>query len=122
MQKNQNPEKITFKVVQMKISTMHITDQKLSFKIFMGGNSLNIFMEHIIIYQTIIFVIKYNFDPYNVFLAIATNIPQQLKTGFVVQGHKREGKVFCQFIFIFVMFLFPLTFTFFFILNLTISK
>ncbi len=25
-----------------------------------------------------------NFDPYNVFLAIATNI---LKTGFVVQGH-----------------------------------
>ncbi len=29
-----------------------------------------------------------NFDPYNVFLAIATNIPQRLKTGFVVQGHK----------------------------------
>ncbi len=28
-----------------------------------------------------------NFDPYNVFLAIATNIPQQLKTGFVLQGH-----------------------------------
>ncbi len=27
-------------------------------------------------------------DPYNVFLAIATNIPQRLKTGFVVQGHK----------------------------------
>ncbi len=30
----------------------------------------------------------YNFDPYNVFLAIATNIPQRLKTAFVVQGHK----------------------------------
>ncbi len=29
-----------------------------------------------------------SFDPYNVFLAIATNTPQQLKTGFVVQGHK----------------------------------
>ncbi len=29
----------------------------------------------------------YNFDPYNVFLAIATNIPQRLKTGFVVLGH-----------------------------------
>ncbi len=29
----------------------------------------------------------YNFDPYNVFLDISTNIPQQLKTGFVVQGH-----------------------------------
>ncbi len=30
----------------------------------------------------------YNFDPYNVFVAIATNILQQLKTAFVVQGHK----------------------------------
>ncbi len=30
----------------------------------------------------------YNFDPYNVFLAIGTNIPQQLNTGFVLQGHK----------------------------------
>ncbi len=29
----------------------------------------------------------YYFDPYNVYLAIAKNIPQQLKTGFVVQGH-----------------------------------
>ncbi len=28
-----------------------------------------------------------NFDPYNVFLAIAKNMPQRLKTGFVVQGH-----------------------------------
>ncbi len=27
-----------------------------------------------------------NFDSYNVFLAIATNIPQRLKTGFVLQG------------------------------------
>ncbi len=29
----------------------------------------------------------YNFDPYNVLLAIVTNIPQRLKTAFVVQGH-----------------------------------
>ncbi len=29
----------------------------------------------------------YNFDPYNVFLAIATNISPRLKTGFVLQGH-----------------------------------
>ncbi len=29
-----------------------------------------------------------NFDPYNVLLPIATNIPQRLKTGFVVQVHK----------------------------------
>ncbi len=28
-----------------------------------------------------------NFDPYNVFLAIATNIPVQLMTGLVLQGH-----------------------------------
>uniref|UniRef100_A0A672QEB7 Anoctamin n=1 Tax=Sinocyclocheilus grahami TaxID=75366 RepID=A0A672QEB7_SINGR len=28
-----------------------------------------------------------NFDPYNVFLAIATNIPQRLNTAFVVKGH-----------------------------------
>ncbi len=32
----------------------------------------------------------YNFDPYNVFLAIATNIPVLLKTGFVLQGHIYE--------------------------------
>ncbi len=33
----------------------------------------------------------YNFNPYNVLLAIAINIPQRLKTGFVLQamqGHK----------------------------------
>ncbi len=29
---------------------------------------------------------KYN-DPYNVLLAIATNIPVRLMTGFVIQGH-----------------------------------
>ncbi len=29
----------------------------------------------------------YNFDPYSVLLVIATNIPQWLKTGFVLQGH-----------------------------------
>ncbi len=29
----------------------------------------------------------YNFDPHNVFLAIATNIPEWLLTGFVLQGH-----------------------------------
>ncbi len=33
--KNLNIEKIIFKVVQMKFSTMHITNQKLSFYIFM---------------------------------------------------------------------------------------
>ncbi len=46
MQKNRNIEKITFKVVQMKFLAMHITNQKLSFDIFMVRNLLNIFMEH----------------------------------------------------------------------------
>ncbi len=40
MQKNQNIEKIIFKVVQMKFSVMHINNQKLSF-----GKFQNIFME-----------------------------------------------------------------------------
>ncbi len=39
-------EKIAFKVVQMKFIAMHITNQKLSFDIFMVGNVQNIFMEH----------------------------------------------------------------------------
>ncbi len=46
VQKNQNIEKIAFKVVQMKFLAMHITNQKLSFDIFTVGNLLNIFMEH----------------------------------------------------------------------------
>ncbi len=46
VQKNLNIEKIVFKVVQMKFLAMHITNQKLSFDIFMVGNLLNIFMEH----------------------------------------------------------------------------
>ncbi len=38
-----------------------------------------------------IFSIKnYIFDPYDVLLAIATNIPVRLKTGFGVQGHILE--------------------------------
>ncbi len=38
VQKNQNIEKITFKVVQMKSLAMHITNQKWSFDIFTVGN------------------------------------------------------------------------------------
>ncbi len=41
--KNLNIEKIIFKVVQIKFSAMHITDEKLSFDIF---TVQNIFMEH----------------------------------------------------------------------------
>ncbi len=88
MQKNLNIEKIAFKVVQMKFLAMHITNQKLSFDIFTVGNLQNIFMEHDLYPNDFWHKRKIdNFDPYNVFLAIATNIPQRLKTGFVVQGH-----------------------------------
>ncbi len=46
VQKNQNIEKIIFKVVQIKFLAMHITNQKLSFNVFTVGNLQNIFMEH----------------------------------------------------------------------------
>ncbi len=40
-----------------------------------------------------------NFDPYNVLLAIATNIPVLLMTAFVLQGHIFDKLicVFCSF-------------------------
>ncbi len=44
--KNQNIEKITFKVVQINFLAMHITNQKWSFDICMVVNLQNIFMEH----------------------------------------------------------------------------
>ncbi len=46
VQENLNIEKIAFKVVQMKFSAMHITNQKWSFDLFMVRNLQNIFMEH----------------------------------------------------------------------------
>ncbi len=87
MKKNQNTEKIGFKVVQMKSFAMHVTNHKLSFDIFMVGKLQNIFMEHDFYLIPNDFWHKRkidHFDPYNVLLAIATNI---LMTGFVVQGH-----------------------------------
>ncbi len=58
---------------------MHITNQKLSLDIFTVGNVLNIFMEHDL-NILMIFGIKekYNFDPYNVFLAILQIYPSDL--------------------------------------------
>ncbi len=63
----------------MKFLAMHITDKKLSFN--RTWSLFNILM---------IFWHKRNidnFNPYNVFLAIATNVPVLLMTGFVLQGH-----------------------------------
>ncbi len=94
MQKNLNIEKITFKVVQMKFLAMHINNQKLSFDIFTVGNLLNIFMEHDL-NILMIFGIKV-FDPYNVLLSIATNIPVLLMTAIYIYIH-----MFCNVIFFF---------------------
>ncbi len=85
---NQNIEKIIFKVVQMKFLAMHITNKKISFYIFTVRNVQNIIMEHDLNILMIFGIKKiYNFDPYNVFLAIDINIPQRLNTAFVLQGH-----------------------------------
>ncbi len=68
VQNNQNTEKITFKVVQMKFLEMQITNQKLSFDIFTVGIVQNTIMEHDL-YLILIFEKKINidnFDPYNV--------------------------------------------------------
>ncbi len=46
-----------------------------------------------------IFAIKekiYNFDPYNVLLAISTNIPVLLMTAFVLQTQKRVSPNNCK--------------------------
>ncbi len=89
--KNLHFEKITFKVVRTKFLAMHITNQKLSFDIVTVGNLQNIFMEHDLYLISNDFWHKrkiYHFDPCNVFLVIATNIPMLLMTAFVLQGHK----------------------------------
>ncbi len=44
--KNQNIEKIAFKVVQIKSLAMDITKQKIIFDVFTVGHLQNIFMEH----------------------------------------------------------------------------
>ncbi len=78
---------IPFKAVQMMFLAMHITD-KIKF-LYIYGRTFTEYLHGTwsLLNILMIFAIKEKFDPYNVFLAIATNIPQWLKTGFVVQGH-----------------------------------
>ncbi len=85
----QDINNIAFKSVQMKLLAMHINDQKLSFDIFTVGNLQNIFMEHDFYCPNDFWHKRKinNCDPYDVFLAIATNIPVLLMTAFVLQGH-----------------------------------
>ncbi len=82
MQKNLNIAKIIFKVVLMKFLTMHITNQKLSFYIF----TVQISSWNMILISND-FWHKIHFDPYNVLLAIATNIAVLLMTASVLQSH-----------------------------------
>ncbi len=83
---------IAFKVFQIKFLAMHITNQKLCFDIFTVGNLQNILMEHDLYLIAVLYDFWHkrkidHFDPYNVLLAISTNIPLRRETGFVVQGH-----------------------------------
>ncbi len=97
VKKNRNIEKIAFNVVQMNFLAKHITIKKVIFKsntsfdICMVRNVQNLLMEHGLNHFWHKRKIN-NFDPYNVFLAIATNIPVLLMNGFVVQGHIFYGK------------------------------
>ncbi len=67
---------------------MHVTNQKLSFNIFMVGNVQNVFMEHDL-NILMIFGIKERFVILTHTMAIATNIAVLLKTAFVLQGDKQ---------------------------------
>ncbi len=82
--KNQYIEKLAFKV-RMKFLAMHINNTKISFDIYGRKCTKYLHGSWSLLNILMIFGIKEkHFEPYNVFLAIATNIPV---TGFVVQGH-----------------------------------
>ncbi len=85
MQQNLNIGKSSLKLFKIKFLAMHITNQKLSFDIFtVQISSWNM----ILISNDFWHKIKmYNFDPYNVLLSIATNIPVLFMTDFVLQCH-----------------------------------
>ncbi len=67
----------------MKFLSMHINNQYLHFDIFTVAN-----LENILNFTFWHKIKMYNFEPYNVLLAIATNIPVLLMNASVLQGHK----------------------------------
>ncbi len=83
VQTNLNIDKISFKVVQIKFLAMHITNQKLS--VYSWKFTKYLHKTWYLLNIQKIFGIEEK--SCNVFLAIATNIPQRLKTGFVLQDH-----------------------------------
>ncbi len=105
--KNQNIEKIIFKVVQMKFLAMHINNQKLSFDIFTVGNLHNLHGTWSYFPNDFWHKIKSIILTHTCMLAIATNIAALLMTAFVLQGHICErvlrslvkNTFFCDFCF-----------------------
>ncbi len=80
VQKNLNTEKIAFKFVQMKFLAMHITNKKLSL-IYLRYEIYKISSWIFTWYPNNVWHICKidHFDPYNVFLVIATNITIDLR-------------------------------------------
>ncbi len=70
---------------------MNFTNTKLSFDIFTVGNLQNILISNDFWHKRKIA----NCDPYNVLLAITTNISQRLRTAFVLQGHTYLVAILC---------------------------
>ncbi len=82
-QKNLNIEKIALQVVQLKYFAMHNANQNyIFFDIFTVENLQNL-LNVLMIFGKKSIILTHTIDH----LAIATNIPQRLKTGFMVQSH-----------------------------------
>ncbi len=98
--------KIAFTVVRIKSLAMHVTNQKIKFWYIYGRKCTKYIHGTWSLLNTLMIVgikeksiILYLYK--NVLLAIATNIPVLLLTGFVVQGHKCS--MWCLFVQLWVL-------------------